>query len=143
MFNSFRILNNRKITILGCDNDLKPTYYAGNSFIITECDKHYNLQMLSDINLRCKIFNKQKINFLVVSIPADENYYKVMNECINENKNYKVISHVELTINTNECRNIGKCSVGNIEFSIVRKDYEIFITHPYFKINIQKLKEII
>ena len=57
MFNSFRILNNRKITILGCDNDLKPTYYAGNSFIITECDKHYNLQMLSDINLRCKIFN--------------------------------------------------------------------------------------
>ena len=34
-------------------------------------------------------------------------------------------------------------SVGDIEFSIVRKDYEIFITHPYFKINIQKLKEII
>ena len=143
MFNSSRILNDKKITILGCDNDLKPTFYAGNCFLITENEKNYNLQMISDVNLSYKVFNKQKLNFFIVSIPANENYYKVMNDCIKLNSNYKLLATVELTVNTRLKTNIGKSEIADIEFNIVKKNYEVFISHPYFSIKKQKLKEII
>lgn len=137
MFNISHKINDRKLTLLECDNEFKPMLYSGNCFLINESNDSFFLQMVSDINFRKHVYNSLTYNFLLISIPDDIPYHYIMNNIIHDSQkiNYKVISKVKLKIQYNDYQIKADSSIGECCFRIYKENSQIFISHPFFSIN--------